>query len=115
MRFFRANVPGHHSVPERAAGRACVDAAVATTDHPAATGPRGRAVRLVTPAGVLAASMREPRLGFGGAPIGNLFTSVESDAAAALVRHAFDRGIRYFDTAPHYGNGLSERRISAGL
>jgi len=59
--------------------------------------------------------MRAPRLGFGGAPIGNLFASVEDDAAIAVVRYAFDRGIRYFDTAPHYGNGLSERRISAGL
>jgi D-threo-aldose 1-dehydrogenase len=59
--------------------------------------------------------MQAPRLGFGGAPIGNLFASVEGDAAIGLVRSAFDRGIRYFDTAPHYGNGLSERRISAGL
>ena len=58
--------------------------------------------------------MQAPRLGFGGAPIGNLFASVEGDAAIGLVRSAFDRGIRYFDTAPHYGNGLSERRISAG-
>jgi D-threo-aldose 1-dehydrogenase len=59
--------------------------------------------------------MQAPRWGFGGAPIGNLFAAVESSAAAALVRHAFDRGIRYFDTAPHYGNGLSERRVGAGL
>jgi D-threo-aldose 1-dehydrogenase len=59
--------------------------------------------------------MQAPGWGFGGAPIGNLFAAVESSAAEALVRHAFDRGIRYFDTAPHYGNGLSERRIGTGL
>ena len=54
-------------------------------------------------------------LGFGGAPLGNLFAAIAEDAATKLVRHAFDRGIRYFDTAPHYGNGLSEHRIGAAL
>ena len=54
-------------------------------------------------------------LGLGGAPLGNLFTPVAETDAVALVRHAWDRGIRYFDTAPHYGNGLSERRIGAAL
>jgi D-threo-aldose 1-dehydrogenase len=58
--------------------------------------------------------MHEP-LGFGGAPLGNLFAAIADDAALNLVRHAFDRGIRYFDTAPHYGNGLSEHRIGAAL
>src|SRR5215468_10128845 len=54
-------------------------------------------------------------LGFGGAPLGNLFSAIADDAATRLVRHAYDRGIRYFDTAPHYGNGLSEHRIGAAL
>src|SRR5262249_49549390 len=54
-------------------------------------------------------------LGFGGAPLGNLFTRVTEDDALALVRHAWERGVRYFDTAPHYGNGLSERRIGETL
>src|SRR3981081_1727530 len=63
----------------------------------------------------LRSRLRELRLGFGGAPLGNLFSPVAEDEAVALVRHAFDRGIRYFDTAPHYGNGLSERRMGAGL
>src|SRR5690348_16745866 len=58
--------------------------------------------------------MHEP-LGFGGAPLGNLFAAIADDAALNLVRHAFHRGIRYFDTAPHYGNGLSEHRIGAAL
>ena len=54
-------------------------------------------------------------LAFGGAPLGNLFAAVDDADATALVRHAFARGIRYFDTAPHYGNGLSEHRIGAAL
>ena len=58
--------------------------------------------------------MQQP-LGFGGAPLGNLFSAIADDAATTLVRRAFDRGIRYFDTAPHYGNGLSEHRIGAAL
>ncbi len=54
-------------------------------------------------------------LGIGGAPLGNLFAAVADDAAVALVRHAYARGIRYFDTAPHYGHGLSEHRFGAAL
>jgi D-threo-aldose 1-dehydrogenase len=53
--------------------------------------------------------------GFGGAPLGNLFRTVTDDDAVALVRHAYDDGVRYFDTAPHYGQGLSERRIGVAL
>lgn len=53
--------------------------------------------------------------GFGGAPLGNLFAAVADADAVALVRHAYERGIRYFDTAPHYGSGLSEHRIGAAL
>lgn len=56
-----------------------------------------------------------PALGFGAAPLGNLYESLTDDAAIALVRHACAHGIRYLDTAPHYGNGLSERRIGAAL
>ncbi len=54
-------------------------------------------------------------LGLGGAPLGNLFAAIADDDAIALVRHAFDRGVRYFDTAPHYGSGLSEHRFGAAL
>ncbi|MGH8713455.1 MAG: aldo/keto reductase [Casimicrobiaceae bacterium] len=54
-------------------------------------------------------------LGFGGAPLGNLFRVVRDDEAVALVRHAHAAGVRYFDTAPHYGNGLSEDRIGRAL
>ncbi|RNM12984.1 aldo/keto reductase [Nocardioides pocheonensis] len=54
-------------------------------------------------------------LGFGGAPIGNLYDAVDDDTAAGAVRAAWDAGIRYFDTAPHYGLGLSERRLGEAL
>jgi D-threo-aldose 1-dehydrogenase len=54
-------------------------------------------------------------LGFGGAPLGNLYTPLADDDAVALVRAAHALGIRYFDTAPHYGHGLSEHRIGAAL
>ncbi|GAA4577219.1 aldo/keto reductase [Planotetraspora kaengkrachanensis] len=53
--------------------------------------------------------------GFGSAPIGNLYSALPDDEAAAAIDAAWDAGIRYFDTAPHYGLGLSERRIGAAL
>jgi D-threo-aldose 1-dehydrogenase len=54
-------------------------------------------------------------LSFGAAGIGNLFSPVGDEAARAAVDAAWDVGIRYFDTAPHYGLGLSERRLGAAL
>ncbi|MFJ1707680.1 aldo/keto reductase [Kitasatospora sp. NPDC088346] len=51
----------------------------------------------------------------GAAPLGNLFHAVSDEDAAATVEAAWDRGIRSFDTAPHYGLGLSERRLGAAL
>jgi D-threo-aldose 1-dehydrogenase len=54
-------------------------------------------------------------ISFGGAAIGNLFTAVTDDEARAAVDAAWDGGIRFFDTAPHYGLGLSERRLGAAL
>jgi D-threo-aldose 1-dehydrogenase len=51
------------------------------------------------------------RLVFGGAPIGGLFAAVDDDAAQATLEAAWEAGIRAFDTAPHYGVGLSESRI----
>jgi D-threo-aldose 1-dehydrogenase len=48
---------------------------------------------------------------FGGAPIGGLYAPVSDDAAAETLGAAWETGIRAFDTAPHYGAGLSERRI----
>ncbi|WP_368396658.1 aldo/keto reductase [Streptomyces sclerotialus] len=54
-------------------------------------------------------------LSFGAAPLGNLYTAVGPDQAAATVDAAWEAGIRAFDTAPHYGLGLSERRLGAAL
>lgn len=54
-------------------------------------------------------------LGFGGGPLGGLYAPVDDDAAAAALAAAWDRGIRYFDTSPHYGIGNSERLTGAGL
>jgi D-threo-aldose 1-dehydrogenase len=54
-------------------------------------------------------------LSFGAAAIGNLFREVDPAQAAAAVDAAWDEGVRYFDTAPHYGLGLSERRLGAAL
>lgn len=54
-------------------------------------------------------------LGFGAAPIGNLYAALDDDTAAATIDSAWQAGIRYFDTAPHYGLGLSERRLGAAL
>ena len=50
-------------------------------------------------------------LSFGAAPIGNLYRPVERAQAMATLQAAWDGGIRYFDTAPFYGQGLSERRV----
>ena len=55
------------------------------------------------------------RLGFGAAGIGNLYRAMDDDVAAATLGAAWDAGLRYFDTAPHYGLGLSERRLGAYL
>ncbi|MER6160714.1 aldo/keto reductase [Streptomyces sp. NPDC001868] len=54
-------------------------------------------------------------LAYGAAGIGNLFRPVADEEAAAAIDAAWDAGIRTFDTAPHYGLGLSERRLGAAL
>lgn len=54
-------------------------------------------------------------LGLGAAAIGNLYTEVPDRQAHDTVTAAWERGVRYFDTAPHYGLGLSERRLGEAL
>ncbi|GAA0942091.1 aldo/keto reductase [Pseudonocardia zijingensis] len=54
-------------------------------------------------------------LGFGGANLGNLFTAMSDEQANAVLEAAWEQGIRYFDTAPHYGLGLAERRLGRFL
>ena len=56
-----------------------------------------------------------PVIGFGGAPLGNLFQQFSDEQARATVRAAYDAGMRLFDTAPLYGHGLSEHRIGEAL
>ena len=51
------------------------------------------------------------RLGFGGGSIGGLFSPVDVADAVAMVEHAWSIGIRYFDVAPLYGYGASERAM----
>jgi D-threo-aldose 1-dehydrogenase len=50
-------------------------------------------------------------LGFGGAPLGNMFDVVDDETAAGALAAAWETGVRLFDTAPHYGSGLSEHRF----
>ena len=54
-------------------------------------------------------------LGFGGAAIGNLYRELADEDASAAVRESFAAGVRYFDTAPFYGFGLSEVRLGQAL
>ncbi len=56
-----------------------------------------------------------PALGFGAAPLGNLYRPMTDGEAHALLQAAWDEGLRYFDTAPLYGFGLSERRVGTFL
>lgn len=58
---------------------------------------------------------RLPRLGFGAAQLGNLYRETTDEEAAGAVAAAFEAGATYFDTAPHYGLGTSERRLGALL
>lgn len=59
--------------------------------------------------------IRVSQLGLGCAPLGGLFRSVTDTQARAVVRRAREAGVRYFDTAPLYGHGTSERRLGAAL
>ncbi|HEY0543139.1 MAG TPA: aldo/keto reductase [Actinoallomurus sp.] len=59
--------------------------------------------------------MTVTRIGFGAAAIGGLFAPVDEAGALAAMRAAWDGGVRYFDTAPHYGVGLSEERLGRFL
>jgi D-threo-aldose 1-dehydrogenase len=54
-------------------------------------------------------------LSFGTAPIGNLGRQVADDEWRGALTAAWEAGVRYYDTAPHYGLGLAERRLAEGL
>ena len=55
------------------------------------------------------------RLGYGAADVGNLYRAMSDAEARAVLEAAWESGVRYFDTAPHYGLGLSERRLGSFL
>ena len=52
---------------------------------------------------------------FGAAPIGNIFRPITEQESDAMVQHAWDAGVRFYDTAPMYGHGLSELRTGHSL
>jgi D-threo-aldose 1-dehydrogenase len=54
-------------------------------------------------------------LGLGTAPLGGLYREVTEDEALAVVDRAYELGLRLFDTAPYYGDGLAERRLGRAL
>ncbi|MFV2001504.1 MAG: aldo/keto reductase [Paracoccaceae bacterium] len=54
-------------------------------------------------------------LGFGCAPLGNLYRAIADEAAHDVLNLAWDSGVRYFDTAPLYGYGLAETRLGRFL
>ncbi len=56
--------------------------------------------------------LRLSELGFGAAPLGNLYRAISEEDAQNTLKDAWDAGLRYFDTAPLYGLGLSETRIN---
>jgi len=59
--------------------------------------------------------LRVTEVGFGAASLGNLYQAMTDEQARACVDAAWEAGIRYFDTAPHYGLGLAERRLGRAL
>jgi D-threo-aldose 1-dehydrogenase len=59
--------------------------------------------------------LRLTQLGFGGAPLGELYVRVSEDDARATLAAAWELGVRFFDTAPLYGSGLSEQRMGRFL
>ncbi|MGW1274453.1 aldo/keto reductase [Streptomyces sp. NPDC002491] len=65
--------------------------------------------------GLGAGAVAVSELALGCAALGNLYRPVSDDDAQATVDAAWDAGVRTFDTAPHYGLGLSERRLGAAL
>ena len=57
--------------------------------------------------------VRVTELGLGAAQFGNLYRQTTDEEVQGAFEEAWSAGVRYFDTAPHYGLGLSERRLGA--
>ena len=62
-----------------------------------------------------ATDLKVTTLGFGGAPLGAVGDRLTETEACSIVQRAWQGGLRYFDTAPLYGHGLSEKRLGAAL
>jgi D-threo-aldose 1-dehydrogenase len=75
------------------------------------TAPREVAIRIRQ----VGARLAITELGLGTSAFGNLFSETTDAATDAATATAWDGGVRYFDTAPHYGLGLAERRLGAAL
>jgi D-threo-aldose 1-dehydrogenase len=60
-------------------------------------------------------ALQVTRVGLGTAPLGGLYSPVSEEQAVETVRRAYGAGLRFFDTAPLYGHGLSERRVGVGV
>ena len=67
--------------------------------------------RLIATRPIGRTDLRVTDISFGAAPLGNLYRAVTETDAQAVLDTAWQGGIRFFDTAPYYGHGLSERRI----
>ena len=87
----------------------------ATACHPSWEAPQlARTIPPVNPADTRdlgRSGLEVTQLGYGAAPLGDLFVTVGEAEAQAALSAAWDAGVRYFDTAPFYGRGLSERRL----
>jgi D-threo-aldose 1-dehydrogenase len=68
-----------------------------------------------TPARLGRTGLTVTRVGLGTAPLGGLYEPVDDEAAEGTIERAWQLGIRFFDTAPLYGHGLSERRLGRAL
>jgi len=76
-----------------------------------ACGPREIVTTGIPSRSIGGSELKLTELGFGAAPIGNLYRPISDSDAADTATAALEAGIAYFDTAPYYGFGLSERRI----
>jgi D-threo-aldose 1-dehydrogenase len=54
-------------------------------------------------------------IGFGTAPVGNIFKEVDDIQANLVIETAYKKGVRYFDTSSQYGHGLAEIRLGQAL
>ena len=52
---------------------------------------------------------------FGAAPVGNIFREIDDETSDAMFKRSWDAGVRFYDTAPMYGHGLSELRTGHSL